>query len=154
MLATPHILVGATIASTNLDPSISLPICFLSHFILDAIPHLESSTFLAKYRSKEDELSQKEITYAILDCVLGAIIVLFLYLKFNNIMLVYGAFFALLPDIIDNVPYWYGIRKLPVFKQLHQLHDFVHHNLSEKYWYIGLATQLALFGCVAWVFMR
>lgn len=39
MLELPHVVIGATIASKIPYPLISLPLAFLSHFLLDEIPH-------------------------------------------------------------------------------------------------------------------
>lgn len=39
MLETPHVILGATIASKIPNPLICLPLVFLSHFLLDYIPH-------------------------------------------------------------------------------------------------------------------
>lgn len=39
MLETPHTIIGATIAFKIPNPLIALPLAFLSHFLLDEIPH-------------------------------------------------------------------------------------------------------------------
>ena len=152
MLITPHLLTGAAIGATNLSPAISFTLAFLSHFVLDAIPHLESTTFYKDKRKKIDEPVREEYYYAAVDAVIGIAIIFLIYFYFQNPLVLWGAFFGILPDIIDNVPLWYGIRKFPVFHQLHQLHDFIHFDLKKKYWVWGLISQLiiiaaALFFC-------
>ncbi len=39
MLATPHALVGAIIASKVHNPALGIPIAFFSHFLFDLVPH-------------------------------------------------------------------------------------------------------------------
>lgn len=39
MLELPHVVIGATIASKIPNPLISLPLAFLSHLLLDLVPH-------------------------------------------------------------------------------------------------------------------
>ena len=146
MLATPHLLAGAAVASSGLPPDISLPLCFLSHFVLDAIPHFETSAVFIKFRKLEDEMTQPEIVYAFFDVLIGSGLVLYFYFLHHNPLILWGAFLALLPDIVDNVPFWYGIRKFPVFKQLHQVHDFVHFTLDPQHWFWGIFTQVIILG--------
>ncbi len=39
MTATNHVLTGVLIASVVHSPEIALPVAFLSHFVLDSLPH-------------------------------------------------------------------------------------------------------------------
>lgn len=39
MLETPHVVVGAAIATKIGNPALAIPLAFLSHFVLDQIPH-------------------------------------------------------------------------------------------------------------------
>jgi membrane-bound metal-dependent hydrolase YbcI (DUF457 family) len=39
MTATNHVLTGATIALTIKQPVLAIPLSFLSHFVLDSLPH-------------------------------------------------------------------------------------------------------------------
>ena len=39
MLETPHVAVAAAIAYKIPDPTISLPLVFVSHFVFDMYPH-------------------------------------------------------------------------------------------------------------------
>ena len=39
MLETPHVVVGAAIATKIANPALALPLAFGSHFILEKIPH-------------------------------------------------------------------------------------------------------------------
>ena len=39
MLETPHVIVGAAIATKVVNPALALPLAFGSHFILERVPH-------------------------------------------------------------------------------------------------------------------
>jgi len=39
VLETPHVVVGAAIATKIANPFISLPLAFASHFLLEKVPH-------------------------------------------------------------------------------------------------------------------
>lgn len=39
MLETPHVVVGAAIATKVGNPYLAIPLAFMSHFVLDQIPH-------------------------------------------------------------------------------------------------------------------
>jgi hypothetical protein len=153
MLITCHLLTGAVIASTPVNPFFSLPVSFLSHFVLDAFPHLEATTFSVKKEGEDYYPSQKEIFYVALDAIFGLLILLFIYLKLKNPFILLGAFLAILPDLIDNMPLWYKIRKIPGFKQFHQFHDKIHFGLKPKAWIWGIPLQLVLLGVIIWYFL-
>ena len=42
MTATPHILAGAAIGKVLRRPWLAWPVAFVSHFLLDFTPHLDS----------------------------------------------------------------------------------------------------------------
>jgi hypothetical protein len=153
MLITCHLLTGATVASTNISPVFSLPLAFSSHFVLDAFPHLEATTFAAKKEGEDYYPSQKEIFYVALDVIFGLILLSVIYLKFRNPLTLYGAFFAILPDLIDNVPLWYAIRRIAGFKQFHKFHDKIHFDIKPKLWYCGIPFQIILLGTIVWYFL-
>ena len=51
MTATNHFLAGVTIASFVGKPELALPLAFISHYILDALPHFGDSKYHQKLRS-------------------------------------------------------------------------------------------------------
>lgn len=50
MTATNHFLVGVTVASFTRKPEIALPLAFISHFLLDALPHFGDSHYHQKLK--------------------------------------------------------------------------------------------------------
>lgn len=39
MLETPHVLIGAAIATKVGNPFLAIPLAFASHFVLETVPH-------------------------------------------------------------------------------------------------------------------
>jgi len=155
MLATPHLLIGAVIGSIFSSWPPVVIIAFLSHYILDAIPHTEVSTF-RPIKERKDLHSVRSIDYiaAAIDIVLGLILVIYLTLRSGEYSLpLLGAFIAVAPDI-DNFPLWYrSTCNWPVFKQLYQFHRAIHFDLPTKYWLIGIIAQLIIIGAAIWLLL-
>lgn len=49
MTATNHALTGAVIALIVKQPALAIPFAFVSHFVLDAIPHFDASKASVKF---------------------------------------------------------------------------------------------------------
>ena len=45
MLQTPHVVVGTAIAIKVGRPELAIPLAFLSHFVLDRVPHWNPHTY-------------------------------------------------------------------------------------------------------------
>ena len=149
MLVTSHLLVGAVIGSLFSSWPPVVVIAFFSHFVLDAIPHTESSTF----RPIAERSSIKKIDYliALIDFIFGFLILGLIFFRKGDYFLPFlGAIFAIVPDL-DNLSFLYRyFQNLPIFKQLYQVHIFLHFDLKTKYWPIGIVTQLIIIGVVIW----
>lgn len=152
MLITCHLLTGAAIASTPALPEVSLPAAFLSHFVLDMAPHLETTTFSNRKKGEDYYPTKKEVFYVILDVLVGLFILTILYLKLKEPLIIYGALLAVLPDLIVNIPLWYRLRRLPVLKWFYQFHEKIHFDLKAKIWYLGIPLQALVLGVALWYF--
>jgi hypothetical protein len=156
MLATPHILTGAVIGILLSSIPAIIIIVFLSHFVLDTIPHTEVSTFRS-IEERNDPHSVKSIDYivAAIDIILGIGIAIYLLVRQENFFLpMIGIFFAEIIDI-DNLPWWqYHISCLPIAKQLSHFHSWIHFDLKTKYWPVGIITQLIIIGVAIWVLLK
>ncbi len=154
MMAAPHMIVGAILGSLIQN----FPLAFLagiaSHFIFDAIPHLEFSIFWPEDRQDNLRLTVGEYIFVFFDVLIGVLLVLWIfYARAENWPILVAAFGAILPDLIDNVPFWSPrLRKLPGFKQFHQFHQFIHSGLSKKYWIFGLSVYIMIIGIAIWFF--
>ena len=106
MTLTPHAIVGAAIASTIPDqPLLGFSLAFLSHFVLDAIPHwdykLSSMTEDKANKINNNMKIGRDFYFDLLkigpDFSLGLILA---YLLFANLV---GALGAVFPDLLQFV---------------------------------------------------
>ncbi len=94
MILSAHLIAGAVIAVKSSQPILGLLLAFLSHYLLDFIPHQEYS--IRNIWEKQWEKSFFDFLKIGLDILLGIIIVLFLI---KNLTLAFwGGFFGLIPD--------------------------------------------------------
>lgn len=109
MLETPHVAVGAAIASKIPNPFIAIPLAFLSHFVLEGVPHwnphIVSET--KKYgspTSKSTAIIAIDVTFALLT---GSLIAWRALPNTNHAITIMAASFAsVLPDLIE-FPYFF-----------------------------------------------
>ncbi len=93
MLLTPHLLVGAAIAS-RINLPLGLVLAFLSHYLLDFFPHSEYS--IKNIQQKLWGKSLPEFLKIFLDISIGVFLI-FIISK-NFFLAGTGGFFAILPD--------------------------------------------------------
>lgn len=108
MLESIHALTGGVIAYKIGSPLISLPLAFLSHFIIDMLPHWNSS--LHKEKTKLGHISKKTKTVIFLDCAFGLFLGLWLAFKrlpnYNQtVVVLLGCLMGILPDLLE-APYY------------------------------------------------
>lgn len=108
MTATAHVLIGGAIASTIVNPEVGLSLAFISHPLLDLIPHWD---FANHWQVKN---KTKLFLESSLDFSFG---VLLSYLLFGQQVSLwyFGAcvFAAVVFDIIE-APYWFGWKFAPI----------------------------------------
>lgn len=160
MLSTPHFFVGAAIGSVVPNPIAAFALGFVSHFVLDQIPHWDPGTKLAPHnrpssalgglrdgKSAKVEPSTADWIFGGTEFLIGALLIAYV-IKVNGQLSLsspsaWGAIGAVTPDIIDNTPFWKEwIRLQPGFRSLHSVHDRFHFNPLMKYRYFGALTQL------------
>ncbi|HEY5267881.1 MAG TPA: hypothetical protein VII94_01975 [Candidatus Saccharimonadales bacterium] len=87
-----HILIGSSIAVTVNEPILALPLAFVSHFVLDSLPHFGYA------RGGYEVLLKKKMTYFVLLLdILGISIVIFTF-HFSEILILACAVLAISPD--------------------------------------------------------
>ena len=151
MLLTPHAMVGAAIGASTDNLVYIIILAMLSHFILDAIPHFDWGTW---HNYEEFKLEAKDYLLLGLDAIMVLILTYWVWdnLGRNNYILV-GEFFAVLVDLLFNVPFWKNItQKIPILRNVEWLHDKIHSRLKMKYWYVGVITQILIL-LIAFIFM-
>lgn len=147
MTITPHVLIGAALATTTNIPVVAFLLGFLSHFLLDAIPHLEPGSFFSEAdRAKGDRWPTWAYLFAICEFILVATVFYFLFHHRSDfIILCWGALGGITLDILTHNPFYFT-REWPVIKQLNYLHRKLHYHKANAEWYWGALTTILLIG--------
>lgn len=169
MLFTTHALTGAAIGVLSGNPIAGFFLGFLSHHILDAIPHFDQgSLYISKDKgpvwagAKYEEAKKFRVKrdWILLFIDMGIASALSLYILSNSSLkswplFILGAAGGLLPDILDVSPFWRDrFRALAVGKIFHKFHDFFHWPLTLKYWHLGIGIQIVIVGVVLFLLVK
>jgi hypothetical protein len=102
MLLSVHVLAGSTIALAIGNPVLSAPICFATHFILDALPHWN-------YPIPKKHTHSLKVYYKYFgpDLILTVVVEILLLIKFKQFwyLIIWGSFWAILPDYLTLYKY-------------------------------------------------
>lgn len=109
MLETPHVVVGAAIATQVVNPALAIPLAFASHFILEKVPHwnphLNSET--EKYGRPTRESTYIVIADVAASLALGGYIASRAVPDWGQTATILAACFAaVLPDVLEG-PYFF-----------------------------------------------
>ena len=141
MLLTAHAAVGAAIGASTENLPLIIILAFLSHFVLDILPH--SDWGMWHDYEKDFKLKLKDYILVFCDILMVLIMSLYLWNNLGNNYIMIGIFAAILVDLVDNVPYIKDIlRKLPLFSQIHRVHRKLHFQLSINHWIFGSLLQI------------
>ena len=140
MLILAHSTVGLLIGTVVKNPVLSFFLAWLSHYVLDFIPHSDSGYF--KVKGVNWLKNKKVLAWIFLDAILSVTLLLTLILKRGfQLSLVSAYFGSLLPDIIDNSPFWSkSLRKFyPINWEYEHIHKYFHHTITSKKLFLSLA---------------
>ena len=128
MLEFAHTAVGATIAAKIPNPLIAIPLAFLSHFLLDFIPHWNPSLYTET--KKLGQPSRKSNIIVILDVIASLILGFFIASRFwpnwqRSTIILLACFVAVAPDVIEGFYFYLKVKtpfleKLIAFQHAHQ----------------------------------
>lgn len=113
MLETPHVVVAAAIASKIPNPLISIPLAFVSHFVLEKVPHWNPHLNTEKRTSGGITKQSKAIVIAdvVASLVLGGYIA---YQALPNtthaLVILTACLVSALPDLIEAPYYFLNIK--------------------------------------------
>ena len=127
MFLSAHFLTGISIGVVTGNPYLAAPLGLASHYILDMLPHFEGSSLRQPGDRTEGFKNWVEWLFVILD--LAFIVFIIFYFKNHwQIAPVVGGFFAMLPDLLDHIPFLgKRLSKIKFFKFLHdQVHEKFH----------------------------
>lgn len=69
MLETPHVMVGAAIATKIPNPFVAIPLAFVSHLVLDRVPHWNPHFYTET--QKYGKPTKKSTIFEVADSLLG-----------------------------------------------------------------------------------
>ena len=109
MLETPHVVVGAAIATTVVNPALAIPLAFGSHFILEFVPHW--NPHLNSEKKKYGKITKQSTLIVAGDVVLALVLGGFIAYRalpdsVLAITILFACFAAVLPDVIEG-PYFF-----------------------------------------------
>jgi hypothetical protein len=143
MMTTPHMVAGAAIGHVLRRPWLAYPAALASHFVLDAIPHLDSHSLFGANQGGPTRL---EAAAGITDFLMGVVLVAWLTSRRpDRHVMRCAALLGVLMDLAEYVPPW-GPR-LQTWSGaacLVGFHHGIQHNLTPAHWALGGGTQLAV----------
>ena len=159
MLFTTHSIVGAAVGVATGNPALGFAIGFLSHHVLDSIPHFDQGSFyisrqrapyLGKFaESERDGFNGRDWVMLIIDMFLAITafsLILFLNPQKSWLLILAGALGGLMPDIIGSSPLWPKkmAEKIKLAGVYRKFHSFFHWTVVSRKFYWGLVTQAIL----------
>lgn len=149
MLETPHVLVGAAIATQIPDPLVAIPLAFASHFVLDMVPHWNPhlNTELKKF----GRITNRTTLILAGDVLLALGLGFFVAVNFASssqhaITILLASLAAAMPDIIEAPYFFLGWKN----KILNKLLAFQKSIQSDAPFAPGVSTQLITILAAFW----
>jgi hypothetical protein len=144
MLYTPHFLIGAVIMKYVPDPAIGLPLCLISHVVLDLVPHndfdITPGMTLKDVILHDPKKRNFLFTALIIDGGLLVLSAIWIYsinwtnwsnwTNWETIRLLLGGLVAISPDLIEQ-------SLLVLGKKLPAIQDKFQNRVSAKYGFIS-----------------
>ena len=168
MTITPHLLAGSAIASaTTTNIFVAFLLGFLTHFILDAIPHIDPGSFNdIRLPGVKKEIHLETVhadhkpwplwiyVFAMVEfIIIWTLVIIFFKSKSNFGIIIAGGIGGIFVDVMDN-PIWRSHLKWPVFRQIDFLHHKVHYDLPVNKWYWGILFELIIIGVSLWLLLK
>jgi hypothetical protein len=153
VLETPHVVVGAAIATKVVHPALAIPLAFGSHFILEMVPHWNPHLNQeVKKLGKPSKQSTWIVAFDVATSLtLGGYIA---YRQLPNttffLTILAASFFSVLPDLIEG-PYFF--LKMRSSKFVKKWISFQKSIQSDTNIFLGLSTQLLIIiASFLWIF--
>jgi len=137
MIGTPHILAGGAIGKRAGSAYLAVPLAFASHFALDALPHVDTVSYLGLGGLKSD------LTIAA-DTIVGAAVLLVLARGHKRMRwILWSGFAAAIMDVIAMFPKWFpNTSAWPGLSHLCSFHSALSGSLPVSEWPVGVLTQV------------
>lgn len=140
MLELPHTVIGAAIGTKIPNPLISIPLAFISHFLLDLIPHWNPSLYWET--KKYGRPSKRSTIIVAIDTLVSLAVGLFIAGRawpdfYRVLTIIFACFSAVVADVAEGFYFFLGIR--PRF--LEQWIEFQHEHQGRTPKIPGLLIQ-------------
>jgi len=128
MLTIVHLLLGAAIGKYFSNLWLIIPIAFLSHYLLDFIPHSQPQSVKKYKKYGLKGCDKKDLLLKAIEPILGIVLTFYLsYINFTYFLpMIIGAFFSWLPDLF-LYPGWRDNSKIAKFIHLGKESKFHKH---------------------------
>jgi len=152
MIIICHLLTGAAIVTKIHNPFLSLPLAFLSHYVLDFIPHIEYET--SPKRSINGKIDWIPFFLKIgVDFLIGTLILL--VISKNKVLAINGGLLGILGDF-DNVIFLFPVllknKFLKFYMDFHKKYLHFPENKKIPLW-VKISSQITV-AIVAIYFLR
>lgn len=109
VLETPHVVVGAAIATQVSNPFLAIPLAFGSHFVLERIPHW--NPHLNTEKNKNGKVSKQTTIIVAVDVALSLVLGFYIASRVlpdtaHFYTIIAACFFSVLPDVVEG-PYFF-----------------------------------------------
>lgn len=152
MLETPHVIVGAAIATKIANPVLAIPLAFLGHFVLERVPHWNPhlNTEIKKYGKPTKQTTILVIADVCTSLVIGGYIASRALPNTGHAAtILLSSFAAVLPDVIEGPYFFLGVRNELIKKWV----AFQKSIQVDTSLVPGLLTQLVtIFAALWWIF--
>lgn len=149
MLETPHVVVGAAIATKVANPLLAIPLALGSHFLLEKIPHWNPhlSREIEKFGAPTKKSTEIVVADATTALVFGSYIAYRALPNTGHAMTILAAcFFSVLPDLIE-APYFFLNFRTQAIKRWIKVQKSFQSNAS-TFW--GILTQIVIIATGIW----
>ena len=124
MIFTAHLLTGAAMAARTQNHLLGLFFTFLSHYVLDMLPHKEYISFPVNPLKEKLKFSFTKIILITVDITAG--VALLYFLSENKLLALTGGLLAALPDADNITGIFPKLLRIKLIKMHFQLHDRLH----------------------------
>jgi hypothetical protein len=163
MLETPHVVVGAAIAARVVNPLLAIPLAFISHFVLDRVPHW--NPHISTEKRLYGHITKKSVAVIVGDAGLalavGTVIatttaftpgmpITIEYFDWSKFALTMACCFAsVLPDLLE-APYFFMDSKSGAIAKLMEFQKSIQNDANPTF---GLLTQILTIGAaLLWIY--
>lgn len=149
MLETPHVIIGAAIATKVGNPLLALPLAFMSHFVLEKVPHWNPhlNTETKKYGKPTRRSTIITTIDAATALVTGTYLASRALPNINHAATIFFAcFFSILPDLIEAPYFFLKIRSESIKNWI----KFQKSLQVDTNFYFGMLTQVITIAAAIW----